>query len=425
MYGKEKYTFYRVIKMDKDSYHIKQFSANDIQRYHAGEMSPQEMHAVEKAALEDAFLSDAIEGYVHTTKATEDLEDIKKRLFEKETQTRVIPVVAKKRSIYSAFKVAAIVLFLAGAGWVVNQYSLQTKNIVAKNNIELKVSDSFQSAAVPFIADSIINHTGISVKEDRQISSAIKKYDKKDVRQQTYKSPSLQNDQAANEVTADIAMKEPEQATPKIESRIEGVKSSAAANEKNTANIYKGQVVDKVGNPVPFATILRVHRREGVTADANGNFSIATTDTMLLANISAAGFEPFILKTKDPQENYKVILQSSDNQLTEVVVTAIGADREQNEQSEGKERFKKPSNGLKDYDIYLNNNIKQVRDNDNRIVKGQVTLSFDVNKKGEPINIKVEKSLHPACDEQAERLLREGPKWKQKGNKKGQLVVNF
>src|SRR5215470_15444588 len=39
------------------------YSAEDIQRYWKGQLSPQEMHAMEKAALDDPFLADAMEGY--------------------------------------------------------------------------------------------------------------------------------------------------------------------------------------------------------------------------------------------------------------------------------------------------------------------------------------------------------------------------
>ena len=46
--------------MSKENF---QYSAQDIQRYLKGQMSPEEMHAIETAALDDPFLADAIEGY--------------------------------------------------------------------------------------------------------------------------------------------------------------------------------------------------------------------------------------------------------------------------------------------------------------------------------------------------------------------------
>src|SRR5262245_552510 len=47
--------------MISDNNHII-YSAEDIQRYWKGQLSPQEMHAMEKAALDDPFLADAMEG---------------------------------------------------------------------------------------------------------------------------------------------------------------------------------------------------------------------------------------------------------------------------------------------------------------------------------------------------------------------------
>ena len=38
------------------------FTSEDIRKYLAGKLSSAEMHAIEKAALEDPFLADAIEG---------------------------------------------------------------------------------------------------------------------------------------------------------------------------------------------------------------------------------------------------------------------------------------------------------------------------------------------------------------------------
>src|SRR5690348_10722997 len=48
--------------MISDNNHII-YSAEDIKRYWNGQLSPQEMHAMEKAALDDPFLADAMEGY--------------------------------------------------------------------------------------------------------------------------------------------------------------------------------------------------------------------------------------------------------------------------------------------------------------------------------------------------------------------------
>jgi hypothetical protein len=48
--------------MDLEKKHII-YTAEDILEYLSGKLSPSEMHAMEKAALDDPFLAEAMEGY--------------------------------------------------------------------------------------------------------------------------------------------------------------------------------------------------------------------------------------------------------------------------------------------------------------------------------------------------------------------------
>ena len=48
--------------MSEEKRHIV-YTAADIQKYLTGQMSNAEMHAIEKAAMEDPLLAEAIEGY--------------------------------------------------------------------------------------------------------------------------------------------------------------------------------------------------------------------------------------------------------------------------------------------------------------------------------------------------------------------------
>ncbi len=115
--------------------------------------------------------------------------------------------------------------------------------------------------------------------------------------------------------------------------------------------------------------------------------------------------------------------------MTEVLLSTDGIKRRSKNKSgrstSTTNNYVKPLKGLKRYKTYLANNIKQITDTDNQVIKGEVVLAFDVDKKGNPVNITIEQSLYPACDEEAKRLLMEGPRWQKKSNKKGKLVVNF
>ena len=58
----------------------KVYTAEDFERYYSGQMSEAEMHALEKSALEDPFLADALEGYSYTKTSLSDVAELRERL---------------------------------------------------------------------------------------------------------------------------------------------------------------------------------------------------------------------------------------------------------------------------------------------------------------------------------------------------------
>ena len=75
--------------MAKPSAHIN-YSFEDIQRYLQGKMSAAEMHAIEKAALQDPFLADAIEGFneADLMTAQKHLNEINASLLEEKKESK-------------------------------------------------------------------------------------------------------------------------------------------------------------------------------------------------------------------------------------------------------------------------------------------------------------------------------------------------
>lgn len=95
------------------------YTLADIQRYLSGKLSPGEMHEIEKAALLDPFLADALEGYSEAPLplAAQHLNQIAATL--QKPQDSVNAVVAPVRTIntrWQWWKVAAMVIIIAGAG---------------------------------------------------------------------------------------------------------------------------------------------------------------------------------------------------------------------------------------------------------------------------------------------------------------------
>ncbi len=122
----------------------KKYNAIDFARYHSGAMLPEEMHALEKAALEDPFLADALDGYVYSKDAEQELEQIRMRLEEKRNQKKVFTISSLSSGTW--WKIAAMFILFAGAGYYFyatnskKETSLAVKNDVPKKQNPAAIS---------------------------------------------------------------------------------------------------------------------------------------------------------------------------------------------------------------------------------------------------------------------------------------------
>ena len=78
------------------------YTARDIQEYLAGNLSPQQMHAIEKAALDDPFLAEAMEGYEagKDKEWNNQLVALREEISNKGAVAKVIPLHKTKRVCY-------------------------------------------------------------------------------------------------------------------------------------------------------------------------------------------------------------------------------------------------------------------------------------------------------------------------------------
>src|SRR5688500_9515946 len=105
----------------------KVYTAEDFERYYSGQMSEAEMHALEKSALEDPFLADALEGYSYTKTSLSDVAELRERLSKRNK--------GKQRFFLQNnvwLKVAASIIFFAGISYLGYELNCQ-KSFLAKN----------------------------------------------------------------------------------------------------------------------------------------------------------------------------------------------------------------------------------------------------------------------------------------------------
>src|SRR5690349_19672340 len=101
--------------MKKESDNIKNYSADDIRRYWNNQMSTVEMHALEKAAMDDPFLADALEGYSKMQKdPADDLALLRSKVNARAASAKVVPM--KRNNGW--LKVAAAIIIIGGVGLI-------------------------------------------------------------------------------------------------------------------------------------------------------------------------------------------------------------------------------------------------------------------------------------------------------------------
>jgi hypothetical protein len=182
------------------------------------------------------------------------------------------------------------------------------------------------------------------------------------------------------------------------------------------SNIFRGRVTDGMNFGVPFAKVTNTEDNVGTYTDAHGYFNLTSPDSVLNVQIRSIGYENSNTQLKNSLPNNQVVLQNDSRSLNAFVINnqrPNASRRADNNTVKLEESV--PADGWDNYDTYLTNNLvvpDEYRGKPNSTGITSVEVSFEVDAKGEPINIRVEKSLCDKCDKEAIRLIREGPKWK-------------
>ncbi|MBP6023219.1 carboxypeptidase-like regulatory domain-containing protein [Ferruginibacter sp.] len=448
------------------------YTAEDIQQYLSGKLTPLQMNAMEKAALTDPFLAEAIEGYESMQQ-----EDWKKQLAElkegfsqqKNTTAKVIALPRKT----NWFKYAAAVLLIGGTAtisyWLINKKEDQQQ--IAQTVKTTSASDSIQPAATnkEVIADSQkANTTGVTVPVDNNFATIDKnadavtekiKPDSNFIYKPAVQTPAefaklndgkIREDVVVNQQTTSAANAATPPATSntvkegfynKTATRQEELKKTDAVEMREKAGSkdeqqlnrnFIAQVVGPDNTPLPFANISIKSENFGAYADVQGNFRLVSPDSLLTVEIRSAGYQPKSYTLKSDVAQNKIVL-AEDNLAFKQKTVVSGSTAARSVVSRRATLLKdsvinvEPADGWDNYNTYVDNNIEIPDDILTKNIHGQVELSFDVKSNGSITNIKVDKSLCNNCDEVAKRLIEQGPQWKVKKGRKGRgkITVQF
>ena len=408
------------------------YTAADFAHYHAGTMPAGEMYALEKAALEDPFLADALEGYAYTPAAENDIGELNQRLNEKRKNKNVFLLSSFTNKGW--LRIAAIFIVMAGAGYILyNANKLNKQSALAQNEIPAAVVEKEKNEQVFKTDTTALNNNIVAelqqqaTKKERIILPPATSHPAKEkplsiIPSQTAAAPVASNNTlndlyTARENNADL--KKDQQAVPK---------------EKY---FLKGKIADEKGKPVAFASIKDKKNNTATITDTAGRFVLRSPDSSINAVASAAGYEskPFTLN-KNAQPTIEINKQEAE--LSEVVVSGYGVRKSKKESANISKTISgraagvqistttsEPVIGNMKYDEYLKEKTKAAYDSTGKHFAGEVLLSFSINKNGRPKKITVVNSSCPACNNKAIKMLQNGPMWKGKTGIKQTLLIKF
>lgn len=340
--------------MNNGNQHTKAFQAADIQRYVSGQMSPDEMFLLEKAALEDPFLADAVEGMriafeqQGSAAFERDMDYLRSKLNK--------GTVRKKTEVW--WRVAALILILCTG-----------------ISISLLIRENSSPASVRI--------------------SRVEENPKRSLHDTTVNRPS-EKEVSANSVDSprskNITRSETPPLIPSAQSKIKKAKPSAenATMNRNDRDAYPNE---QLSNPESSAPMV---------AKEEENVDSLSNNKMLEGR--AAGV------IVNPQQNARQSAKRQADSIQDIAVMALGIiSREKTDaiQNITSQRFE-PAGGWDSFYLYLQSNLKTaVAEHDNNVQE----LSFELDKNGKAKNIRISRSISKKYDEQIIQLLTDGPAW--------------
>jgi hypothetical protein len=189
---------------------------------------------------------------------------------------------------------------------------------------------------------------------------------------------------------------------------------------------YKGIVLNDEGQPVQGAVVRLQGSDKGSVTDKEGNFVLpgAIADSMALVAVSHLGYNTLTYVLR-PNQVSTLKLEAAENNHSEVVVSGYATRKSRNLMKSAPEN---PTDTMEavpvvpwqEYEQYL----KSAKDA-GKPEPTYVTLTFEVDGTGKIDHVVAIESGGRKRNQQAEKMLREGPAWRSKTGKTAEAKVTF
>jgi TonB family protein len=411
---------------------------DDIEKYLKGELTPAGMHALEKKALSDPFLADALEGAEHigATEFSKDITALNESILKRKTaSTWAWPV-----------RIAAGILLLAVSSFIMwiafNQEPEQNLALeqTATANDSL-TNPAEQTNPAPATNESL--STASSTQQDKKVS------DPPPAKQPIITSKKPSNEQVAQNKKTELAPElsktvtennkplDDKLSTPSREDRFEAerkrsvktidpntkdlIQSPSAAEIRNAEGyiasvdarptIVTGRVMSaEDGTPLPDVSIALKGTSVTTKTDAHGRYAIAADSRNQTLVYSSEGLESTEVKIEGVDSTYlPVKLEITEEAQEEAVVETSGM------RDFGPTHVytipAHPETGNRAFKQYLEKTHKYPKEAKETKVEGIVTIEFKVDATGALSEFKILRGIGTGCDEELIRLILQGAPW--------------
>ncbi|CAN5508516.1 carboxypeptidase-like regulatory domain-containing protein [soil metagenome] len=416
----------------------KHLSEAELLRYKEGDITNAEMHRVERHLMECELCNDAYEGIIsiNTHDFKEDVNQLKATFQGKYT--------ANKEANYNwKWIAAAIILFViaVSAGlWLTNTTNQNEAIVQHAIDHEDKAVVQDETIVAENLEDTIINHhIGLNDQAQAEIHGApIKPFPV--TPPLISENSTVINDKIVNQSQEIIALTEKfpeskesdniyfesieaEDSNELVISR--ETKSALNLTKRQTNNHFEpgkkinipvepglvtGKVIDEIGTPIPGVNIIVKGTSNGTLTDKEGNYELTkgSKDDILIFSTIGYMTEEIEITESSPRV---ITLQPDIMALNEVVVVGYGTQSSGAESVYAKKTYPRPAIGLPKYRQFIKDNQKFPEAAQLKKIEGNVTLQFQVDSYGTLSNISVINSPGKELDDEAIRMLKEGPAW--------------
>jgi TonB family protein len=404
--------------------------------------------------LGDAVLSDMVEGYELLRDQKVDLQHINTSLSDSlqkiiaQKETKVLPLWGR---IPVYVKAASVLLFLGSGAYFFmdkNEDIAQEKMAVIAESKEEKIADAkpnspegnvvipkeriqaemekIQAGRREVVVQKSKSKVAFDtiIVADNEVAMESKKEEKFDSDVTSKPAPPVTYAPAPASAPVQQAPKSSTPSGDVVMKNEDGVFTKKASRAKANATIISGTVLDEDSKePVPNVEIFSEDKTLGKT-DANGRFNINNSLINNKLRLIAPDFENTEIEVINGESQPLFIRPKAE-------LIFIDLKRNKTWKYNPSEHSAQPTVSPDDYLEYLQKNLKKPKQAiDNQIV-GNVTVEFKVSKEGKLSDFKIIKSLGYGCDEEAIRVIKDGPSWMSKvsgGESRRQRVrqeVNF